>query len=346
MAILKGYEHLLSKKEGRLHKVHPNTIDGILTAKFVQQEAALRLPSTDFNVHFPMCLLPEVHEQISALFPDERKEEQKTIDNPSFGEKSKMLVLYSARGRQPPMQELMDILPEPSELARKLYTGGWLSPNVANNMARPVTAASVKLEVRLPHINEQGMSEEVRPFWLASDPTTMIHNAFDNHDYRGDNFPTSQIEPEIYRVLKEFGSVKYFSDRSNHLFSLDFKRPSATREELEEYLKVNNWQEYQGETPQTIYEVREQVEPNEWQREFWEQFPRHPENLDAWKGYKQCTVADKSVQADPEKRASYWQTSRSAAIMKAAELMQAETVTPDAHHLFRLGAASFHFCYS
>eukprot|EP00435_Cladocopium_sp_Y103_P032961 s2275_g8.t1 len=113
MAILKGYEHLLSKKLGRLHKVHPNTIDGILTAKFVQQEAPLRLPSTDFNVHFPMSLLPEVHEQISALFPDERKEEQKAIDNPSSGEKSKMLVLYSARGKQPPMQELMDILPEP-----------------------------------------------------------------------------------------------------------------------------------------------------------------------------------------------------------------------------------------
>eukprot|EP00435_Cladocopium_sp_Y103_P075446 s153_g58.t1 len=206
-----------------------------------------------------MCLLPEVHEQISALFPDERKEEQKAIDNPSFGEKSKMLVLYSARGRQP---QLMDILPEPSELARKLYTGGWLSPNVANNMARPVTAASVKLEVRLPHINEQGLPEEVRPFSLASDPTTMIHNAFD-HDYRGNNFPTS------HRALKEFGSTKYFSDRSNHLFSEDFKTCSASREELEEYLKVNNWQEYQQrETPQTIHEVREQVEPNEWQREF------------------------------------------------------------------------------
>eukprot|EP00435_Cladocopium_sp_Y103_P004098 s6324_g1.t1 len=110
-----------------------------------------------------MSLLPEVHE-ISALFPDERKEEQKAIDNPSFGEKSKMLVLCSATGHQPPMEELIDILPEPSELARKLYTGGWLSPNVANNMARPVTAASVKLEIRLSHINEQGTPEEVRPF--------------------------------------------------------------------------------------------------------------------------------------------------------------------------------------
>eukprot|EP00435_Cladocopium_sp_Y103_P068128 s56_g31.t1 len=172
MAVLKGYEHLLVKKQGRLHRVHPETIDGILTAKFVQQEAPLRLPSTDFN------LLPEVHEQISALFPDERKEEQKATDNPSSGEKSKMLVPYSARGHQPPMEELMDILPEPSELARKLFTGGWPSPNVANNMARPVTAVSVKLEIRLPHINEQGTPEEVRPFWLASDPAAMIHNAF------------------------------------------------------------------------------------------------------------------------------------------------------------------------
>eukprot|EP00435_Cladocopium_sp_Y103_P058592 s108_g20.t1 len=206
----------------------------------------------------------------------------------------------------------MNILPEPSELARKLYTGGWLSPNVANNKARPITAASVKLEVRLSHINEQGMSEEVRPFWLASDPTTMIHNAFDNYDYRGNNFPTSQIEPEIYRVLKEFGSTSYFSDRSNPLFSSDFKRCSASREELEEYLKVNNWQEYQGdvaETPQTAYEVREQVEPNEWQREFWEQFPRYwlaedipnPFTAQATKNYARRELGEEQMQ-DPELR--------------------------------------------
>eukprot|EP00435_Cladocopium_sp_Y103_P069689 s625_g33.t1 len=169
------------------------------------------------------------------------------------------------------MEELIDILPEPSELARKLYTGGWLSPNGANNMARPVTAASVKLEIRLPHINEQGTPEEVRPVWLASDPAAMIQNAFNNHDYRGNSFPTSQKEPEIYRVLKEFGSTKYFSDRSHHLFSLDFKKCSASKEELEEYLKVNKWQDYQGTMleenklvkVQPAYEPVQRKEPKE-----------------------------------------------------------------------------------
>eukprot|EP00435_Cladocopium_sp_Y103_P074251 s47_g47.t1 len=80
------------------------------------------------------------------------------------------------------------------------------------------------------------------------------------------------------KQLKKLLQHMHWPSIGPHLFSLDFKRCSASREELEEYLKVNNWQEYQGEgaeTPQTAYEVGEQVEPNEWQREFWDQFPRY-----------------------------------------------------------------------
>eukprot|EP00435_Cladocopium_sp_Y103_P049712 s436_g15.t1 len=100
----------------------------------------------------------------------------------------------------------IDILPEPSALARKLLQEVAIT-KVANNMARPETAPSVKLEIRLPHINVQGTPEEVRPFWVASDPAAMIDNTFNNHDYRR-QLSTFQIEPEIYRVLREFRSTR------------------------------------------------------------------------------------------------------------------------------------------